>query len=371
MFQSFEEKTYKSLIKPILFNFDPETVHELMLSFGEISPNIPIFNNYLKSVHSKKFKNLNQKIKNINFDLPIGLSAGFDYEAKLTQALPLLGFGFGTIGTITNNAYIGNQKPRLARLPKSKSLLVNKGFKNNGIDRILLKLKNHNFSIPIGISIGRTNTPLFKNLTEAIQDIKTSFKKIENSNINFSYYELNISCPNLNGNIDFYKPQNLKKLLTEIDNIKLKKPLFIKMPINNSDNDQLKMLKIISQSKAIGVIYGNLQKDRTNNSFDKSEIKNATKGNFSGLPTQKRSNELISMCYKKFGKRFIIVGCGGVFTATDAYEKIKNGATIIQMITGLIYNGPQVVAQINKELSFLIKKDGYKSISEAIGKNIN
>jgi len=360
---------YKNLAKPLFFLFDPEFIHNLITSLGEITSNISPLNNFLKSVFAKKNKKLEQTIVDLKFTSPIGLAAGFDYYAKLTQILPSMGFGFQTVGTITNHEYEGNPKPRLGRLPKSRSLMVNKGYKNKGAIKTVEKLTNKNFTIPVGISIGKTNTHKKETQLDAVNDIISAFKTFESSTVKNAYYELNISCPNLYGNISFYPPKNLDQLLTNVDKLKIKKPIFIKMPINETNSATKKMLDVIIKHKIKGVIFGNLQKDRNDKSLVKEEVSKFKVGNFSGKPTEKRSNELIKFAYKNYGKKLIIIGCGGVFSTEDAYTKIKLGASLIQLITGLIFEGPTLVAQINEELPKLLQKDGFKNISEAIGKD--
>lgn len=357
---------YKNVFKNILFQFDPELIHNFVTSQGELIGKSKTVTGIIGKHFGSKSPMLKQKIAGIEFNGPIGLAAGFDYEAKLTQILAPIGFGFQTVGTITNLSYGGNPKPRLGRLPKSKSLMVNKGFKNKGAGEISNKLARLNFEIPLGISIGKSNTKRSENQKDATEDILSAFKIFEDSNIKNAYYELNISCPNLYGNINFYPPKNLEELLAEVDKIKLSKPVFIKMPINETDAQTLKMLDVILRHKIVGVIFGNLQKDRKNPEIKQEEIKWKF-GNFSGLPTQKRSDELIALAYKYCGNKLAIIGCGGIFSAEDAYRKIILGASLLQLITGLIYEGPLLVAKINSELPRLLKKDGFKNISEAIG----
>jgi len=314
---------------------------------------------FLKKIFGRKYSELKQNISGIDFESPVGLAAGFDYEAKLTQILPSLGFGFQAVGTITNQAYPGNPKPRLGRLPKSKSLMVNKGFKNKGAKFISEKLKNFTFSNAIGISIGVTNTEKITTIESGIEDIIPAFKIFESGGIKNSYYELNISCPNLKVKIDFYNPENLNKLLQSVNQLGIKKPIFIKMPINIADDEALVMLKVIAENK--------MQKDRNNEVLKHEEVARFPVGYFSGKPTEKRSNELIKLAYQNFGKQLVIIGCGGVFSAEDAYKKIKLGASLVQLITGVIHEGPQLVSEINRDLVKLLKKDGYNNISEAVG----
>lgn len=360
---------YRYLLRNILFLIDSETIHNILVSLGKNAGN----SNFVKKSFGYLFdyKNplLKQRIAGINFENPVGLAAGFDYDANLTQILPSIGFGAISVGTVTNMPYEGNPKPRLGRLIKSRSLMVNKGFKSNGAQNVSKKLKGLRFDAAIGVSIGRTNSPKLKIQTDSIKDIVSAFKTFEKANINISYYELNISCPNLiyGSKISYYPPKNLKDLLVKVDKLKLKKPVFIKMPIDKSDKEVLSMLKVISKYSPVGVIFGNLQKDRNHKSLIKEEVNIFEKGNFSGKPTFDRSNELISLCYKHYKDRFIIVGCGGIFSGKDAYEKITRGASLVQLITGLIYEGPQLASQINMEIINLLEKDGFNSISKAIG----
>lgn len=356
---------YKNITRRILFRFDPEFVHNLIVNRAELIGKTPA-TKLMNLLFAKKSKILHQKIAGVSFDNPLGLAAGFDYEARLTQVLPHLGFGLQTVGTITNLPYEGNSKPILERLPKSKSLMVNKGFKNDGAKKVAEKLSRLTFKNALGISIGKTNTKKEETQKTAINDILQAFDIFEKSNIKNAYYELNISCPNLYGYITFYPPENLDELLSAVNLIKIKKPIFIKMPINESDAQVLKMLEVIARHKIVGVIFGNLQKDRTHPSIVKSEIKWEV-GNFSGKPTWDRSNELIKLAYKNYKNKLIIIGCGGIFSADDAYKKIRLGANLLQLITGLIYEGPLLVAKINKELPKLLEKDGFKNISEAVG----
>ncbi len=362
---------YQTILKPFYFLFDPEFVHERMVDFGQaISKTFLI--QFIGSKLIYKDKSLRQKILGINFENPVGLAAGFDYDAKLTNTLYYLDFGFQTAGTVTAHPYAGNPPPRLGRLPNSKSLMVNKGFKNQGSLVISEKIKNTNFKIPVGISIGVTNSRKLSSIEDAVADIILAFKVFEKSNVKNSYYELNISCPNLlnTDKISFYPPKNLKRLLESVDKLKLKKPVFVKMPIEETDRVFMRIIDELAKHKTIkGVVIGNLyhRNYKNNDSFDKKELARFRTGNFSGKPCEPRSNELIVKTYKKYGDKLVIIGTGGIFSAADAYKKIKLGASLVQLITGMIYQGPQLISQINLGLIDLIKKDGFKNIGEAVG----
>lgn len=246
--------------------------------------------------------------------------------------------------------------------------MVNKGFRSAGIRSILKKLEHTKFDIPVGISIGKTNRPEIATQEEAIVDILEALRLIESSAIPFSYYELNISCPNLSGNVSFYEPERLDKLLGRVTGLGLSKPLWIKMPIEKRNEETRVMLDIIMRYPIRAVIFGNLQKNRHDPALDPVEVARFPQGNFSGKPTQKRSDELIRLAYRHCGKKLMIVGCGGVFNARDAYQKIKLGARLVQFITGLVFEGPQLPAEIARGLVELLKKDGFQNISDAVGK---
>ncbi len=360
---------YRRICRPIFFRFDSEDIHVFFTDMGERMERSKFMTALMGYALKIEDLTLEQTVAGIKFKNPVGLAAGFDYRAQMSNILPVVGFGFGTIGTITNQPYEGNPRPRLGRLIRSRSLLVNKGFKNGGIDAIIKKLSDRTFSFPVGLSLGKTNTKESMTQDEAVADVVSAFKKAEMSHIPFAYYELNISCPNLYGTVTFYPPENLRTLLLAVTELNLSHPLFIKMPIEKTDDEVLEMLHVVADFPVTGIIFGNLLKDRSDPAFVKDEIENAGRGNFSGIPTSKRSNELIQLSYREFGKRFVIIGCGGIFSAEDAYRKIRLGATLVQFITGMIYEGPQLAASINAGLIRLLKKDGFANISDAVGRD--
>ncbi len=369
-FLIFNKIIYKIFIRRILFLFDSERIHESLLNFGEAVSQNWLLLKLIKFSYNSNHPSLRQSFFSANFDNPVGLAAGFDYNAQIVGLLPSLNFGYGTIGTITYSPYEGNPRPRLGRLVKSKSLLVNKGFKNFGIKKVLRKLKGLVFTNPVGLSIGRTNSQSLNTTEKSIGDILKCFRTVLKSDINFSYYELNISCPNLFGKISLDTPKTLKMLLEELSKQKINKPIFVKMPTDKTDKETLALLEVIARYRLQGVIIGNLNKDRQNPAINKKEVSRFKQGSFSGKPTEKRTNELIKLAYKNFGSKLLIIGCGGIFSGEDAYVKIRNGASLLQLITGLIFEGPQLVSQINHDLRILLKRDGFKNIGQAVGADL-
>jgi dihydroorotate dehydrogenase len=351
--QSILSTSYSYLLKPILFLVDPETVHNLFTFIGRILGSNVITRTLTSSIFNFKHTSLTRTHTNITFANPIGLAAGFDYTGTLAPILGSVGFGFHTIGTITLEPYEGNPKPRLSRFPKSKALLVNKGLKNPGAKIIINHLANKKFSAVVGISIASTNK-LFATEQEQIMDMIQSFMLFEKSTVRHSYYELNISCPNTFGGEPFTTPNRLAKLLKAIDALKLSRPLFLKMPIDQTEEETIALLTVAAKHTVQGIIIGNLTKDKQNPDMDNTEraIWKTKPGNVSGKPTFKKSNALIKATRTHFKNRFTIIGCGGVFDIKTAQAKLDAGADLIQLVTGMIYQGPQLIGILNRKLAF-------------------
>ena len=358
---------YRNIAKPILFLCDPEDVHDGMIKFGESIGESKIAKILISKIFSYQNPKLENTIHGINFKNPVGLAAGFDKNARLTQILPSIGFGFEEIGSITLKPCPGNPKPRLYRLPKSQGIIVNYGLANWGAEKVLGNLLLKRLDFPIGISVAKTNLREITTKEAGIADYKGCFEKVIKSKIG-DYITINISCPNAYGGETFTDPLLLKDLLSELGAFLAFKPVFIKMPADISRENLEKLLSICLNYSVRGIILTNLAKDRTSASIDQDEIKKAIPhGGISGKPTFAKSNDLIGFAYKNFGKDFIIVGCGGIFSAEDAYKKIKLGASLVQLITGLIFRGPQLVGEINRDLVSLLLRDGFNNIKDAIG----
>lgn len=343
---------YQNIFKPVAFQLDPELVHNLIVSTGKFAGESNLGKLLLNNTFAYKSKNLPKNINGILFPNPVGLSAGFDYNGNLTETLPAVGFGFMTIGTVTWQPYAGNPKPRLARLPKSRALIVNKGLKNIGAQAIAAKLEDKDFAIPVGISIASTNKS-FSDTKAQIADILASFDLFEYSAVQHSYYELNISCPNTFGGEPFTSPNRLDLLLTTLDKLKINRPIYLKMPVDLKKSELLGLLAIASKHQVAGVVLGNLTKDKSNPAVEPTDkqIWQRHAGHLSGKPTWQRSNKLIKITKQTYKNRFTIIGTGGIFSPADATHKIELGADLVQLITGMIYKGPQLVGDINYYLA--------------------
>ena len=353
---------YIHIIKPIFFQIDPETIHDFIVKRGSSSNKLTL--KLFSLLFSYKHKKLEQTILGINFKNPIGLAAGFDKDAKLTNFISSLGFGFMEVGSITYNPYEGNPGRRLWRFPNSKSLLVYYGLKNQGAKIISERLKTKTHNIIVGTSIAKTNSKYTVETKEGIRDYIEGYKYFKDVG---DYFTINISCPNAFGGEPFTDPIKLNLLLKEIVKVKTLKPIFLKISPDINQETLDKIIELCLKYKINGIICSNLTKNRNN---PKIKVLNAPNvGGFSGKLVEDLSNKQIRYIYKKTKGELVIIGCGGIFTAEDAYKKIRAGASLLQLITGMIYQGPQTVSEINQGLVKLLEKDGYDHINEAIGKS--
>jgi dihydroorotate dehydrogenase len=305
---------------------------------------------------------LEQDVLGIHFSNPVGLAAGFDKNAELTNTIPSVGFGHMEVGSITAKPCTGNPKPRLWRLKKSQGLIVYYGLKNDGAEVIYNRLKDKKFSIPVSTSIAMTNCKENMDIRNAIADYVMGFKRFTELG---SFFTVNVSCPNTVGGQPFMDSQNLDLLLTELDFVQTDKPVFVKLSPDVTELQVDAIFDVLRRHKVKGIICSNLTKPRNNKMLLDEDV--PEKGGISGKPVQELSDKLLAQLYRKAPGRFVLIGCGGVFTAEDAYKKIRLGASLIHMVTGMIFEGPQVIGKINKGLAELLRRDGFKNISDAIG----
>jgi dihydroorotate dehydrogenase len=343
---------FYSFLKSLLFLFDPEIAHRITI-------------NYLKFARFKKhklYKVLQSEVFGLNFQNPIGIAAGFDKNGEVAHNLINLGFGFSEVGTVTPKPQPGNPRPRVFRLKDDRAIINRLGFNSVGFSEVKTKLEKIGDNI-IGVNIGAN-----KNSKDFSEDY---IKGIKFFSTLASYITINISSPNTPGLRNLEVLENLDVLLDKINNLE-REDLLIKIPIllkisPDLEADNLKYLceKVLS-SKIDGLIISNTTISRDSISTDTLE-----KGGLSGKPIFDISTKQLRMAYKYTNGKIPLIGVGGVDSAEKAYEKIKNGASLIQLYTGLVYNGPNLIKDINEDLSSLIERDGYSNISEAVGAEVN
>ncbi len=354
---------YVVLLKPIYFARDPEDVHDTMTKVGVFLGKCNIMRWATSALFNFSDPALEQNILGVHFPNPIGLAAGFDKDAQLIDILPSVGFGYEEVGSITGEPCKGNPKPRLWRLKKSNSLVVYYGLKNEGAEKIATRLRGKKFRFPIGTSVAKTNSADTVETQAGIGDYVKAFTQFVDIG---DYFTINISCPNAFGGEPFTDSEKLEALLSAIDKIETKKPIFLKLSPDLSEEQITAILGVCARHRVHGFISTNLTKKRDNKKILDCEV--PTQGGISGKVVGDLSNAQIRFIYKKTQGKYIIIGCGGISSAEDAYAKIKAGASLLQLITGMIFEGPQVVSEINRGLVVLLKKDGYKNIAEVVGK---
>ena len=361
---------YQRIVKPILFASHPDKVHEGMIRTARGVQRIPLIRDIPKFWAYRNDEYLAQSLFGTTFRNPIGLSAGLDKDADTVGVMQGVGFGWMTVGSVSANPCAGNPRPWFYRLKKSRSLVVHVGLYNQGVEMIAKRIARYPDRLfkqfPLNVSAAKTNSKEVVSDAEGIKDYCTTLAQMDEQP-HVRMLEINISCPNTYGGEPFTTPERLEELLSATDALTLKKPLFIKMPISLEWSQFEALLQVIVEHNVIGVSIGNLLKDRSKAVLS-DELPDTVQGNLSGAPCRGVSTDLIRNTYKRFGDRLVIIGIGGVFTAEDAYEKITAGATLVAMVTGVIFEGPQVVGEINQGLVTLLKKDGYRNVSEAIGK---
>ena len=300
---------------------------------------------------------LEQIIAGVKFKNPVGLAAGFDKEAMLPKILPAVGFGFEEVGSITALAFDGNERPWIWRLPEARSLRINYGLKNSGAQNIHQRLMGRTFNFALGISIAKTNSEKTSHVETGIEDYFTSYQIFQDTG---DYFTINISCPNTCEPAPiFADPKNLDLLLAKLFSIPKTKPVFIKLSPDLQAEQLEGILQLGNKYPVDGFICTNLTKV--------NKFNHPGKGGFSGKAVEELSNQMLARVYKYYGGRKIIIGCGGIFSAEDAYKKIKLGASLVQLITGMIFQGPQLISEINQGLVELLEKEGYNNISQAVG----
>jgi len=367
-------------IRPFIFWKDPEIIHSIMLSMVEKFLRFPVFLKLLNSQFNEEFPTLHIRLFGNNLANPVGLAAGFDKDGRIYRALFAIGFSFVEIGTVTPLPQFGNSLPRLFRLFEDKALINNLGFNNNGAIKMLEKLSSRKNKINtteskaiqtniesglLGINIGKNMlTPIENANKDYVSALKTLYPFAD-------YFTLNVSSPNTNNLRNLQKNHALRNLLDEIctqrdrldQKYSRKTPLLLKLSPDMTNEDLKKSIIIIKEFSIQGIIATNttVKRERLRSKYQ------SEKGGLSGKPLQNLSTLVIKELFRELGDNLKIIGVGGIFNGQDAYEKIRAGASAVQIYTGLIYEGPGLVLKVKKELSELLENDGFKTVEEAIG----
>ena len=344
-----------SILRPFLFNIDPETAHDLAIKSLKFNP-----------LPSKMFEVEDEQMLKVqllgkNFPNPIGLAAGFDKSAEAYNSLLRLGFGFVEVGTVTPLKQFGNPKPRIFRLKDDYALINRLGFNNDGIEIIKNRIKSDGKKGILGVNIG-PNKETKDQKNDFCLGLKNFFDIAD-------YITVNISSPNTEGLRDFHDQEKLKDLLLALNKIKKENKtdtsLLLKVSPDIEDNHISEIVDVATKNDIAAIILTNTTNGNRDNL--RSKIKKE-EGGLSGEPLQQISTNMIKKFYKQLNGKIPIIGVGGVNSGKSAYEKIIAGASLLQLYTSFVYRGPSVAKDIKKELIKILKAEGLNNIKEAIGK---
>ncbi len=346
-----------SILRPFIFNLDPETAHDLAIKSLKF--------NYLPKSF---FEVEDEQILNIdligkNFTNPIGLAAGFDKSAEVYNSLLKFGFGFVEVGTVTPIKQFGNPKPRIFRLEHDRAMINRLGFNNDGISEVKKRIKLNPKKGILGVNIG-PNKDTKDQKNDFCLGLKSFFDIAD-------YITINISSPNTEGLRDFHEQEKLKELLKNLNEVKKKNktkiPLLLKISPDIKESYISEIVEIAINNDISAIILTNTtngNRDMLTSSYKNEE------GGLSGEPLQEASTKMIKKFYQELKGRIPIVGVGGINSGKSAYEKIIAGASLLQLYTGLVYKGPSVVKNIKKDLIQILKSEGIKNIKDIVGKAI-
>jgi dihydroorotate dehydrogenase len=344
---------YKSILKPILFLKNPEDAHHFTFSWIKKAFNLAVFHPLISKAFQHADSRLEREVFGLKFKNPVGLAAGFDKDAKLIDEMAMLGFGFIEIGTLTPEPQEGNPQPRLFRLPKDEALINRMGFNNGGVWAAVERLKKRKSDILIGGNIGKNkNTPNDNAVSDYLICLEALHPFVD-------YFVVNVSSPNTPNLRDLQEKEPLKKLLTAVkqanDRKEKPKPILLKIAPDLTDGQLDDIVEIVFETQIDGVIATNTTIDRSELKTDTSEVQSIGAGGVSGKVLRKRSTEVIRYLSRKSNNGFPIIGVGGIFSAADAIEKLEAGASLVQVYSGMIYEGPFLIKRIKKGLARYFK----------------
>jgi dihydroorotate dehydrogenase len=338
---------YKAFIRPVLFLISPETVHHLIISFIKIAFKVPFIAAFVRFVYTVKNKKLERQVAGLTFPNPVGLAAGFDKNAEFYNEFSSFGFGFIEIGTVTPVGQSGNPKPRSFRLKADRALINRMGFNNNGLAAAIRQLdKPH--KLVIGGNIGK-NTATANDV--AYKDYLRCFSELY---AHVDYFVVNVSCPNISDLSKLADQDMLEQILDELIKFRalqsISKPIFLKVSPDLNLKQVDETLHIVQKAGIDGLVVANTTVSREALATSASKVKGIGNGGLSGRPIRERSTEMIRYISKKTDKKLPIIGVGGIMSAKDAIEKLDAGASLVQLYTGFVYEGPALVKRINKAI---------------------
>ena len=337
---------YKLLIRPLFFCFDPEQIHNISFVLIKFVCKIPFASTIIKLIYGSSNDKIKVRIHDLEFENPIGLAAGFDKDAKLFDELSCFGFGFVEVGTVTPKPQDGNPKPRLFRLTKDKGIINRMGFNNGGVEAMVKRLKKRKTKVIIGGNIGKNKiTPN----EDAIKDYEICFEALYDY---VDYFVVNVSSPNTPGLRSLQEKGPLLKILNRLMELNKAKPkikaVFLKIAPDLEWSQIDEVIEVVQESEIHGLIATNTTIDRKQLQTSPKLVQDIGSGGLSGGPLTNRATEVIRYISKKTEGKLTIIGVGGIMSAQDAIDKLNAGASLVQLYSGFIYEGPALVKKANE-----------------------
>ena len=360
---------YRHLIRPLLFRCDPEWVHDQAIRQSERFGKSPLISGVLSRICDYSDDRLVTEVCGLRFKNPIGLAAGYDKSGRAVRMMAALGFGYVEIGSVSAFPSGGNPKPRLWRLPEDHAICVYYGLPNDGAEAVASRLAGLRREVPLGINLVKTNYGIHAppdNPEKIFDDYLKSATLLKDSG---DYLSLNLSCPNTEMGCNFFAiPGNLGEMLTRLKSLNFSCPVFLKISPAGGVPAIESVLQAAEPFRFVSGFIFNLPPDKPATLRTPRAVWKSWPGAIAGEPAREPINACVRELYRRMDRnRYRIIAAGGVFSAEDAYEKIRLGASLVQLMTGLIYEGPLLIKHINQGLCQLLKRDGLKTISMAVG----
>ncbi len=361
---------YEKLIRPVLFQTDPERMHNAAVRACEWAGRSSLARRAASRLWSFRDDRLRQDIAGIRFANPLGVAAGFDKNGRAIHFLGAMGFGHVEIGSVSAWVSHGNPRPRLFRIPRDQGIVVYYGVPNEGADAVRHRMSGQRYAVPVGINLVKTNDPNRPAIEpDVYDDYAQAFDRLQDLS---SYMTINMSCPNSPGDRDFLDdPDRMRRLLEKLAGAPPRKPVFLKL---KPTQDSRRIQEIVAMADGFPFVTGfgiNLASGKppfvklTTPAVRLAKMPGAV----SGRPVEPYINQMLAELYRAVGprSRYVLMAAGGVFTAEDAYRKIRLGASLVQLYTGLIYRGPGIVRDVLTGLARLLERDGFANVADAVG----
>ncbi|WP_062317695.1 dihydroorotate dehydrogenase (quinone) [Demequina maris] len=357
---------YTKAVKPTIFRIHPDRVHDDMITHGSWAQRITPAMAAVEALLRHEDPALVTEAYGLTLRNPLGLGAGLDKNVAIPGILQATGFGFLTFGSVTSRVCAGNPRPWFHRLPEHESLVVHVGLANGGVEAVAARLRDlaaegnpRYTSLPFKLSIARTNDGCTGDVAEGVEDYLASVRALDGLS---PLIELNISCPNTTVGEAFTEPEALDRLLAAVDEAAPSQRIVLKMPSDKTWGRFRDLVDVALDHRVHGLTIANLRKDRDSVTMDP-----AIRGNLSGRPVRDLSTEIVRRTYLHAGDRLTLAGMGGVFDGRHAYDKITAGATLVELVSGLVFRGPAVVGTIARDLVELARADGFTRVQDAVG----